>query len=94
MIELCDECEYTILIADLIATLMTFEKDEEYFKLKIWYNNTGIPFSCDSNCLLSFLQEGLRVEYDFSFLQEELKEYDSKITYLFYDLITSIEVMK
>lgn len=82
MIELCDDCDYTILIADLIATLITFEKDKESFELKIWYSNTEIPFSFDSDSLFSFLQEGLRVEYN------------SKITYLFYDLITSIEVIK
>lgn len=82
MIELCDDCDYTILIADLIATLITFEKDKESFELKIWYSNTEIPFLFDSDSLFSFLQEGLRVEYN------------SKITYLFYDLITSIEVIK
>ena len=36
MIELCDECDYTILIADLIATLMNKDKDNESFTLNVW----------------------------------------------------------
>lgn len=79
MIEVCDECEYTILIADLIATLMTYDKDNKSFQIKIWYN-TELPFEFDSYCYFVFLQEGIRVEYD------------SSITYVFYDLINCIEV--
>lgn len=82
MISLCDDCDYTILIADLIATLMVNEKYEEPFELKIWYSNTEIPFVFDSNCQFDFLQEGLRVTDG------------TVIKYLFYDLITSIEVLK
>ena len=82
MIELCKDCEYTVLIADLIATLMTYEKYNDSFELKIWYSNTELPFIFDSKCYFDFLQEGLRVEYN------------SNIKYLFYDLITSIEVIK
>lgn len=81
MIELCDECEYTILIADLIATLMVYLKDDESFTLKIWYN-TELPFEFTSESYFNFLQEGLRVEDK------------SGIKYIFYDLITSIEVIK
>lgn len=82
MISLCEDCEYTITIADLIATLMTKEKEGESYQLKIWYSNTELPFIFDSDCLFDFLQEGLRVEDK------------TGIRYVFYDLITSIEVLK
>lgn len=82
MIELCDECDYTILIADLIATLMTYDKDGKPFLLKIWINGTELPFEFECSDYFNFLQEGLRVE---------TKE---RIIYLFYDIISQIEVLK
>lgn len=81
MIELCDDCEYTVVIADLIATLMVSLKENKSFTLKIWYS-TELPFVFSSDCSFSFLQEGLRVEDK------------SGVKYVFYDLITSIEVSK
>lgn len=34
MIELCENCEYSILIADVIGTLMAMEKDGKHSWLK------------------------------------------------------------
>ena len=82
MIEVCDDCDYTVMIADLIATLMTLDKHNEKFTLKIWISNTELPFPFESNCHFDFLQEGLRVD--------DL----STIRYLFYDIITLIEVVR
>ena len=82
MIELCDDCDYTVLIADLIATLMTYEKHNKPFILKIWINGSELPFEFDWNSHFDFLQEGLRVETK------------KRIIYLFYDIISQIEVLK
>lgn len=82
MIELCDDCEYTILIADLIATLGVMDKDNQSFILKIWLTGSELPFEFDSGNHFNFLQEGLRVEDE------------DKVTYLFYDVIHQIEVIK
>lgn len=82
MIELCDDCEYTVIIADLIATLMTLDKDNQRFKVKIWVGNVELPFLFDNNCNFDFLQEGLRVEME------------KVIDYIFYDLISLVEVVK
>lgn len=82
MIELCDDCDYTILIADLIGTLMAYDKDDKYFVLKIWINGTELPFEFESYNHFDFLQEGLRVETN------------KRIIYLFYDIISQIEVLK
>lgn len=82
MIELCDDCEYTVLFADLIATLMTYDKHDESFTVKIWIANSEIPYKFESYCHFDFLQEGLRVESN------------TNIIYIFYDLITLVEVVK
>ena len=82
MIELCDDCDYTILIADLIATLMTYDKDKKPFTLKIWINGTELPFEFDCSSHFNFLQEGLRVETN------------ERIVYLFYDILSEVEVLK
>lgn len=82
MIELCDDCDYTVLIADLIATLMIYDKDKKPFVLKIWITGSELPFEFDCSSHFNFLQEGLRVETR------------EKIVYLFYDMISEIEVLK
>lgn len=82
MIELCDDCDYSILIADLIATLLTYDKDGKSFILKIWINGSELPFEFESSNHFSFLQEGLRVESM------------DKIEYLFYDIWSQVEVLK
>lgn len=82
MIELCDDCDYTILVADLIATLMTMDKDDKQFTLKIWITGSELPFEFDCSSHFDFLQEGLRVETN------------EKIIYLFYDIWSEVEVLK
>ena len=82
MIELCDDCDYTILIADLISTLMIYDKDNTPFLLKIWIGGSELPFEFKSSYHFYFLQEGIRVETN------------DKIEYLFYDVINQIEVIK
>lgn len=82
MIELCEECDYSILIADLIATLMVLEKHKESFVVKMWCNTSELPFIFTDDSHFNFLQEGLRVERNGS------------IKYIFYDVITCIEVLK
>lgn len=82
MIELCDECDYSILIADIIATLMTYEKHGKTFLVKIWCNSSELPFEFTNDDYFNFLQEGVRVE---------TKE---KVTYIFYDVIVSVDVIK
>lgn len=62
MIDTCNDCEYTILVADLIATLMTKEKNNEFFLLKIWYTAHELPFIFNSNSAFEFLQEGIRID--------------------------------
>ena len=82
MIEVCDDCEYTVLIADLIATLMTYDKDNKPFTLKIWVTGSELPFEFDYSSHFDFLQEGLRVETN------------ERIVYLFYDILSEVEVLK
>ena len=82
MIELCDDCDYSVIVADFIATLMTLDKDDKRFCVRIWISNTELPFKFDSDCHFDFLQEGIRVEEN------------NTINYIFYDLITCIEVKK
>ena len=82
MIEVCDECDYVILIADLIATLGVMNNDNQRFCLKIWCNNVELPFEFDSDCYFNFLQEGLRVEDK------------NHIHYLYYDVMEHIRVDK
>ncbi len=82
MIEVCDDCDYTVLIADLIATLMTYDKDKKPFILKIWITSSELPFEFDCSSHFNFLQEGLRVETN------------ERIVYLFYDILSEVEVLK
>lgn len=82
MIELCDECDYSITIADFIATLMTYEKHNTPFSVKIWSSSSELPFEFDSDAHFTFLQEGLRVE---------TKE---KVSYIFYDVMVTMDVIK
>ena len=77
MISLCEDCEYTVLIANLIETLSSVER----FSLKIWVSNVELPFKFNESDDIQFLQEGVRIERD------------GKIEYIFYDLITHIKVV-
>ena len=77
-ISVCDECEYTVLIADLIETLASLD----LFMLKIWVNGSEISYDFKSK------------EKDFEFLQEGLKISDNEmIDYIFYDTIVSVKVI-
>jgi hypothetical protein len=76
MINICKDCEYTTLIADLIKTLDGFDR----FELKIWINGCELPHMFDESCDFCFLQEGLRVSLW------------NTVEYIFYDLISAIEV--
>lgn len=78
MIKVCDDCEYTVLIADLIETLASLDE----FRLKMWVNGNEIPYTFHSGMA------------DFEFLQEGLKISNKEnIQYLFYDTLISIMVM-
>lgn len=82
MIEVCDDCDYTVLIADLIATLGTYDKENKPFTLNIWITGSELPFEFDCSSHFDFLQEGLRVETN------------ERIVYLFYDILSEVEVLK
>ena len=80
MIELHDDSEFTILIADLIKTLSAFDKG--LFNLKIWVNSSELPFEFENSCDFLFLQEGIRIIDG------------NKVKYIWYDTITHIELVK
>lgn len=80
MIELCDKCDYSIIIADLIATLMTKDENKELFVLKIWVHSCELPFDFESSSHFNFLQEGIRIESNGS------------VMYIFYDEIQYVRV--
>lgn len=82
MIELCENWEYSILIADVIGTLMTMDKDKQLFVVKVWYQNRELPLKFDSDSHFDFLREGIRIDNGW------------KICYLWYDIIDSIEVVR
>lgn len=76
MITLCEECEYTHMIADLIETLGGLEK----FTLKIWISNSEIPLTLNEVCDYHFMQEGIRIRNSW------------QVGYLFYDMITYVVI--
>lgn len=76
MISVCDDCEYTTLIADVIVQLDKLDK----FNVQVWVSNTELPFCFNESWDYHFLQEGIRIsKYGNTF-------------YIFYDLISLIEV--
>lgn len=77
MIYKAEDCEYTVLIADLMVTLDSLKK----FTLKIWVGSKDLPFKFDETSDLQFLQEGIKVETE------------DRIIYIFYDTIDSIQVI-
>lgn len=60
MIDVCDDCEYSIVIADLIESLAKLEM----FTLNVWTNMRDLPFVFENHCDFLFLQEGIRIEDD------------------------------
>lgn len=83
MISVCDDCEYTVIIADLIITLSDLEKKEPHlFTLKIWSSGRELPFEFENHCDFNFLQEGIRIE-------------DGRaVMYIYYDTIEYVRVDK
>ena len=77
MIRKCDDCEYTVLIADLMVTLDKLDD----FILKIWIGGKELAFIFDEEHDLIFLQEGIKAEKD------------NRVNYIFYDQIDNIMVI-
>lgn len=78
MISKCEDCEYSILIADLMVTL----DSADVFVLKIWMGGKELPFIFDDEHDICFLQEGIRAEKG------------TRVNYIFYDTIDNIQVLK
>ena len=76
MIEIADDNEFSVIIADFIKTLARIGK----FDLLIWVNGSELPFEFDQHCKFYFMQEGFRVIND------------NVIDYIFYDNIASLRV--
>lgn len=76
MIAKCDECEYSISIADLMVTLSQLDK----FDLKIWITGSELPFEYSQQDDIKFLQESMKVVTD------------SAIEYIFYDIIRLVRI--
>ena len=76
MISKCDDCEYTVTIADLMMTL----SELEHFYVQFWINSVEIPVTVCDDADIKFLQESIRVDDGES------------IQYILYDMITHIEV--
>ena len=52
MIDVCDDCEYSIVIADLIESLAKLDM----FTLNVWTNMRDLPFVFENHCDFLFLQ--------------------------------------
>ena len=78
MIRKCDDCEYSVLIADLMVTLDRADQ----FILKIWTGGKELAFIFDDEHTLTFLQEGIKAEKG------------NRVNYIFYDTIDNIMVMR
>lgn len=76
MIAKCDECEYTVSVADLMVTLDKLDK----FDLKIWISSSELPFEYSEKDDFQFLQESLKIVTD------------TVVEYIFYDIITLVRV--
>lgn len=76
MISVCDDCEYTILFADLIETLSALDK----FILEVYVNGCELPFVFESDNDFHFIQEGVRISDG------------NDVMYLFYDTIAYVRV--
>ena len=76
MISKCDDCEYTVTIADLMVTISNME----HFYVQFWINNVELPITIAYDDDIKFLQESIRVE-----------NYQG-VQYILYDMITYIRV--
>ena len=78
MIQKCEDCEYSILIADLMVTLDSADE----FVMKVWIGGKEIPFIFDDEHTITFLQEGIKAEKK------------NRVNYIFYDSIDNVMVIK
>ena len=76
MIAKCEDCEYTVSIADLMSTLSFLDK----FTLKIWISGSELPFEYTEADDFKFLQESLKIMTD------------TAIEYIFYDIIQLVRI--
>lgn len=76
MIAKCDDCEYTVSIADLMSTLSFLDE----FELKIWISGSELPLEYDESDDFKFLQESLKIVTD------------TAIEYIFYDIIQLVRI--
>lgn len=81
MIKKCDDCEYSIVIADLMVTLDQMEK----YTLKIWTTGKELAFEYTEEHTLTFLQEAIKTE--------RISKYSHTIGYVLYDTIDSILII-
>lgn len=77
MISICDDNEFSVLIADFIETLSGTEK----YVLKIWLRGTVLPYEYDESFDYHFMQEGVRIMNH------------NRIDWMFYDEIASMRVI-
>ena len=75
-ITLCDDCEFSILVADLIKTI----NDTPKFLLKIWLRGTELAFNYSDEWNYHFMQEGVRIMNN------------EQIDWIFYDEIAFVRV--
>ena len=75
-ITLCDDCEFSILVADLIKTINDISK----FLLKIWLRGTELSFDYSDEWNYHFMQEGVRIMNN------------EQIDWIFYDEIAFVRV--
>ena len=75
-ITLCDDCEFSILVADLIKTI----NDTSKFLLKIWLRGTELSFNYSDEWNYHFMQEGVRIMNN------------EQIDWIFYDEIAFVRV--
>ena len=76
-INIDDNAEFTLLIADLIETLAQTTK----FQLKIWISTSELPLEYTECDCFYFTQEGFRVDTG------------CMIDYIFYDNIVSVKII-
>ena len=75
-ITLCEDCEFSILVADLIKTI----NDTSKFLLKIWLRGTELSFNYSDEWDYHFMQEGVRIMNN------------EQIDWIFYDEIAFVRV--
>lgn len=72
------DCEYLVIIADLMVLLDSLDK----FTVLIWLNGVEKPFKYDSTSDFNFMTEGIRIDSD------------NHHSILFYDNMVNIQVIE